>query len=46
MKDETGKDIIGVATKEIKIDMEKPIISEIKYDKIAAKRLFNFKGSV
>ena len=32
MKDETGKDIIGVATKEIKIDMEKPIISEIKYD--------------
>ena len=32
LKDETGKDIIGVATKEIKIDMEKPIISEIKYD--------------
>ena len=32
MKDETGKDIIGVATKEIKIDMEKPIISEIKVD--------------
>ena len=32
MKDETGKDIVGVAIKEIKIDMEKPIISEIKYD--------------
>ena len=32
LKDETGKDIVGVATKEIKIDMEKPIISEIKYD--------------
>ena len=32
MKDETGKDIVGVATKNIKIDMEKPIISEIKYD--------------
>ena len=32
MKDETGKDIVGVATKEIKIDMEKPVISEIKYD--------------
>ena len=32
MKDKTGKDIVGVAIKEIKIDMEKPIISEIKYD--------------
>ena len=32
MKDETGKDIVGVATKNIKIDREKPVISEIKYD--------------
>ena len=32
MKDETGKDIVSVATKNIKIDREKPVISEIKYD--------------
>ena len=32
MKDETGKDIVGVATKNVKIDREKPVISEIKYD--------------
>ena len=32
MKDETGKDIVGVATKNVKIDRENPVISEIKYD--------------
>ena len=32
MKDENGKDIVGVATKNVKIDRENPVISEIKYD--------------
>ena len=32
MKDDNGKDIVGVATKNVKIDRENPVISEIKYD--------------
>ena len=32
MKDDNGKDIVGFATKNVKIDRENPVISEIKYN--------------